>query len=396
MRSTRCCLFVSLAGIIVSYLSSELAAQTTPNAGMMRYPDVSADHIVFVYGEDLWIAPRSGGMASPLAAPRGEELTPRFSLDGKTVAFVGNYDGNLDLYTISIDGGPAKRVTYHPAAEELCDWTADGKLLFATNAYAGLGRQAQLFLQAPDAATETALPVPYGSNGKISADGKWLAYTPHNHDNRTWKRYRGGMASDIWLFNLETKLSKQMTDFEGTDSFPMWHGETVYYLCDGGPEHRLNIWSYNMRSEERKQVTRFADNDCKWPSIGPGPNGKGEVIFQNGKSLYLLNLETEQAESVTLTIPGDRPKLRPRTVDASKFVQSMELSPSSKRLAIEARGDLWTVPVKNGSPRNLTRSSGVAEREPAWSPDGVPISRTRPANTSFTRPSRMDWAKRAS
>jgi tricorn protease len=347
-----------------------LSAQTVPNAGMMRFPDVSKDSIVFVYGEDLWTVPRSGGTASLLAAPLGEESVPRFSPDGSTVAFVGNYDGNQDIYTVPLAGGPASRVTYHPASELLCDWTPDGKLIFSSNGFAGLGRQPQLFIQGPNDPLESDVPVPYGTNGTISADGKWLAYTPHGSDYRTWKRYRGGMASDIWLFNLDTKASKQMTDFEGTDTIPMWNGNVVYYLSDAGPDHRLNIWMYNTETEERRQVTNFTDNDCRWPANGPGPEGKGEIVFQNGEMLHLLDLATNKTTPVSISIPGDRPKLRPNRVDASKFIVNADLSPNAKRVVVEARGDLWTLPAKNGTPRNLTQTSGTAERMPAWSLDG--------------------------
>ena len=349
---------------------SPATAQVKPNAGMMRFPDVSADRIVFIYGEDVWIAPRSGGMASPLASPAGEESLPRFSPDGATVAFVASYDGNEDIYTIPTEGGPAKRVTYHPSAELLCDWTKDGKLIYSSDALAGLGRQAQLFVRGVDEPIPTQLPVPYGTNGAIDASGTWLAYTPYSHDYRTWKRYRGGLASDIWLFNLQTKESKRITDFEGTDSLPMWHESTVYYLTDAGPEHRLNVWAYNTQTSERYQVTKFADDDCKFPSIGPGPDGKGEIIVQNGSGVHLVSIPSGATTSVSITVPGDRPKIRPRNIDASNFITSVSPSPNAKRVVVQARGDLWTVPVKNGTARNLTRTSGVAERYPTWSPDG--------------------------
>lgn len=345
-------------------------AQDIVNSGMMRFPDVSSSHIVFVFADDLWVAPRTGGLAYPLAAPAGEESLPRFSPDGQSIAFVGNYDGNQDIYVIPTVGGPAKRVTYHPAAELLCDWTPDGKLLYSSGAYSGLGRQTKLFVQGLDDPLETELDVPYGTNGTISQDGQWLAYSPHNTDYRTWKRYRGGMASEIWLFNLQSKQSRRITDWEGTDTFPMWHGNNVYYLCDAGAEHRLNIWKFNTQTGERRQITAFADNDCRWPSIGPGPNGQGEIVFQNGSKLFLLDLGTEAATSVTITIPGDRPKLRPRRVDVSESIANASLSPNAKRVAVEARGDVWTLPTREGTPRNLTRSSGSAERDPSWSPDG--------------------------
>src|SRR5690606_11525858 len=141
----------------------------------------------------------------------------------------------------------------------LNDWTQQGDLLFYMSGLGGLTRQTQLFTIAPDGGEYDQLPVPYGAQGAVSADGKWLAYTPHTRDFRTWKRYRGGMATDIWLFNLETHESKQMTDWEGTDTLPMWAGDTVYYLSDGGPEHRLNLWSYDTGAGKRTQRTTFTD-----------------------------------------------------------------------------------------------------------------------------------------
>ena len=365
-------LLTTIAALAVLVTSADYGdAQIEPTAGMMRFPDISADQIVFCYADDLWIVSRDGGTAAPLASPKGAERFPRFSPDGKTIAFMGNYDGGADIYTIGTGGGIADRVTYHSSGEMLCDWTPDGKsLIYASNGFAGLNRQLQLFTISKSKPLPQKLPVPYGSNGAISKDGKWLAYTPHSRDNRTWKRYRGGMASDIWLFNLEDKTSKQMTDFEGTDSLPMWNDDTVYYLSDAGAEHRLNIWAYETKSGERKQVTKFSDDDCKWPSIGPGKNGQGEIVFSNGTKMMVLDLETEKSEAISVTVPGDRPNLRRQKVDASKFVNSADVSSTGKRVAVEARGDIWTAPAKNGSPRNLTRSAGSAERFPSWSPDG--------------------------
>ena len=143
---------------------------------------------------------------------------------------------------------------------------------------AGLGRQPQLFTISKDKPVPQKLPVPYGTNGSLSEDGNWLAYTPHSRDGRTWKRYRGGMASDVWLYHLKDDESKKITEFEGTDSLPMWHEKSVYYLSDDGKESRLNIWKYDTESEKRTQITKFKDYDCKWPSIGPGTDGNGEIL----------------------------------------------------------------------------------------------------------------------
>ncbi|MCA9311622.1 MAG: PD40 domain-containing protein, partial [Phycisphaerales bacterium] len=341
-----------------------------PDATLLQFPDVSARHIVFVYANDLWIVPREGGEARRLASPPGGESFPRFSPDGQTIAFGGNYEGNRDIYTIPIGGGLAERITYHPAAESLCDWHKDLGLIFHSNGRAGLGRMQQIFTVPPEGGLPEQMPVPYGANGAVSDDGRWLAYTPHQRDFRTWKRYRGGMASDIWLFNLRNQTAEQATDWEGTDTFPMWHGNTLYYLSDGGPEHRLNIWSYDPRSKKREQVTRFADFDCKWPAMGPSPNGTGEIVFQNGPKIYLLDLRSGKANAVDIVIPGDRPTLRPQLVDYSNYVNAGSISPTGKRVVVEARGDIWSLPAEKGVTRNLTHSSGVAERDPSWSPDG--------------------------
>jgi tricorn protease len=362
---------LALAGLTAALIAAApLSAQSTkPHAGMLRFPDVSATHIVFVYANDLWIAPREGGLASPLASPPGTEQFPRFSPDGKTIAFMGNYDGNGDIYTISAEGGVATRVTHHPSRDLLNDWAPGDKLLYASGGFNGMPAQAMFTVKATGGMPER-LPIPYGSIGALSADGKWLAYTPHTTDFRTWKRYRGGMATDIWLFDLQEKKSKKMTNWEGTDTSPMWQGSTVYYLTDNGPEHRLNIWSYDTKTGKRQQVTKLADYDVKFPSIGPGPKGGGEIVFQYGSGLYLLDLPTGKAKAVEVRIPGDRPSIRAKSVDASKFIANWNISPTGKRAVVEARGDVWTAPGKEGSPRNLTRTSGVAERDPAWSPDG--------------------------
>ncbi len=345
-------------------------ANTASSGGtLFRYPDISKDSVVFVYANDLWIAPKQGGMARPLASPPGGESMPRFSPDGSSVAFIGNYGGGRDLYTISTSGGVPFQVTHHPGTEVLTDWTTDGRLIFMTGDLAGLTRAAQLFTVAPTGGLPTQLPVPYGANGAISADGTWLAYTPHSIDNRTWKRYRGGMQTDVWLYNLKSGESKRITDWEGQDSIPMWHGDKVYYLSDQGDEHRLNIWVYDTKSGKREQVTRFKDFDVKWPAIGP-ENGPGEIVFQYGAKLWRLDVGDKTTAEIPITVPGDRPRLMTHTIDAAEFITGSSISPTGKRVAVEARGDIWSAPAENGTPRNLTRTSGVHEQDPAWSPNG--------------------------
>ena len=359
---------------ILACAGTAFAQENRPSAGMLRWPDVSKTHIVFSYANDLWVVPKAGGVAQPLATAPGQERLPRFSADGQSIAFVGNYEGNWDLYTLPLNGGAATRATYHPSPETLADWTPDGKLLYMTSGFSGLQRQTQLWKTDAKGGLPEKMPVPYGGFGSVSPDGEWLAYTPHSTDTRTWKRYRGGMATDIWLYNLKTNAAKKITDWEGTDTIPMWvpggKGDKVYYLSDAGPEHRLNVWSYTVSSGERVQATKFGDDDVKWPSIGPGDNGEGEIVFQLGSQLRLLNLKSGESKVVNVTVPGDKPAVRSRQVDAARYIDGGAISPTGKRVLIEGRGDVWSVPGKEGASRNLTRTDGFFERSPAYSPDG--------------------------
>ena len=378
------------AGALAAAAGAALAddhAQAPLDAVMMRFPDISQSHIVFAYANDLWIVDKTGGTATPLAAPQGAETFPRFSPDGQEIAFVGNYEGGRDLYTIAAPGAPssgiANRVTYHPFSERLSDWVQnpDGStsLLFSSAERAGITRAADLYRVSPDGGRPEMLPVPYGSNASISPNGEWLAYTPSDRDFRTWKRYRGGLASNVWLFNLNTMESRQVTTWEGTDTQPMWvpggDGETLYYLSDRGPDHRLNIWAYDVASDEHTQITTFSDFDVKFPGMGPGddtpgPN-TGEMVFQVGPDLYTLDLADNSLTTVEVTVPGDRQTLRRQTINYNEFIAAGTPSPKGDFVVAEARGDIWVVPADKGGPkRNLTRTDGAAERDPLWSPSG--------------------------
>ena len=336
---------------------------------MLRFPDVSATHIVFVHANDLWVVAREGGLAQPLAAPAGAERFPRFSPDGTSIAFMGNYEGNSDLYTIPLNGGSVHRITYHSGGEVLCDWTEQGELLYYTNALSPSRRIPELYRVPASGGPSTKLPVPYGANGALDPSGRMLAYTLNTRDARTWKRYRGGMASDVWLFDLVDHSAQRITNWEGTDSLPMWQGRHLYYVCDAGAEHRLNLWRTNIRTGEREQVTWFSDDDVRWPSMGPGSGG-GEIVFQLGDELVLFDLQSGEMRAVEVRIPGDAAAVAPHRIDAAKFLAGAALSPSAKRVVVEARGELFSVPVEKGAPRRLTQSSGVADRDPSWSPDG--------------------------
>jgi len=346
-----------------------LGAQDVPgriDARMMRQPDVSATQVVFVYAGDIWLAPKAGGQALRLSSPPGEESFPKFSPDGTQIAFSARYDGNADIYVIPVSGGVPRRVTYHGSDDRVVDWYPDGKsLLFASSRTSPKDRFSQLYRVAATGGLPERLPIPYGEFGAISADGKTLAYTPISVDFRTWKRYRGGMNPDIWLFDLETRKAENVTRNDAADSIPMWRGDTLYFLSDRDEAKRANLWAWDRKSGKTRQLTKFLQHDVQFPGIGPA-----EIVFENAGSLYLLDLQTEKYRAIEITVLTDRATLKPRTENVGGLVQSWSPSPGGKRALFEARGEVFSAPAEQGITRNLTRSSGVAERWPAWSPDG--------------------------
>jgi tricorn protease len=341
-------------------------AEVEANAVLLRYPDVSATQIVFRYDGDLWLVPKEGGDAQRLTTVAGNESLPRFSPDGTQVAFMGGYDGGTDLYVMDLAAGAPRRVTYHPGAEYLCDWTPDGEgLLYWSSEEADLGRASRLMTVPVDGGQPEALPPAYGTFGSIDASGEWLAYTPGSREFRTWKRYQGGLAQDIWLFNLRTLDSRRLTDFVGTDSQPMWSGDRLIFSSDRGPNAILNLWSMDTQGGDARQLTNFTEFGVRFASIGPD-----DVVFENGGKLYRYELGEERVVPVEVRLPGERAHLRRQTMDVAPDLASASAGPTGKRVVVEARGDLFDVPVGEGVTRHLTPTSGVAERAPAWSPDG--------------------------
>ncbi len=353
---------VLLTSFLVSATAS-LAAQV--DARMFRFPDISASQIAFVYAGDIWVVAKEGGTANRLSSPRGQESFPRFSPDGTQIAYSANYDGNTDVYVIPAAGGAPVRVTHHPMTDRLIDWYPDGsRLLFASGREAGRQRFSQFFAVSPSGGLPERLPVPYGEFGALSPDGRSIAYMPKSRDFRTWKRYRGGWASDIWLFDLSSYDARNLTDDIAVDGQPMWHGRTLYFLSDRGSAQRPNIWAHGLDDGSFRQITHFADFDVTFPAIGPS-----DIVFQAGGRLFVMDLGTEQYVEVQIAVVTDRATLRPRTENVAGLIRGAAVSPSGQRAVFEARGEIFTVPAEHGVVRNLTRSSGVAERYPTWSPD---------------------------
>jgi tricorn protease len=357
-----------LAVLVPLGLPAIAAAQI--DARMFRQPDVSATHIAFVYAGDIWVMPKTGGLATRLTSAPGEELFPRFSPDGSQIAFSANYDGNLDVYVVASLGGDPVRLTHHPMDDRVLDWHPDGKrVLFASSRESGRQRFNQFYLVASTGGLPEKLPVPYGEFASFSPDGHELAYVPQTQSNRTWKRYRGGWAADIWRFNLESLAASNLTKNVANDEFPMWRGDTLYFLSDRGSDERYNIWAIDAKTGALRQVTHISDYDITYPAIGGD-----DIVFQAGGRLYLLDLKTENAREVQVQVVTDRMTLKPRNEKVTKLITLAGVSPTGKRAVFQARGDVFTVPAEFGPVLDVTRTSGAAERFPTWSPDGKTVA----------------------
>lgn len=357
-------IFILIAAIL---LNVQLAASdeqyTEADAKMLRFPDVSQDKIVFVYAGDIWSVGKSGGVAARLSSPKGQEFFPKFSPDGTQIAFSGNYDGNIDVYLMPSEGGEVKRLTHHPDDDYVVEWYPDSKdILFKSQMLSPIRRFNKLFKQSVQGGLAQKLPLPFGEWASFNSDGSKMTFQIVSRESRTWKRYRGGMASDIWVYDFgEDKVSK-LTNFEGKDSLAMWHGNSIYFISDRGENKRNNIWKLNTSNNEITQVTHFKDFDIKWPSLGPD-----SIVFENGAKIYLLDLKTQKSTHISISVPADLPDIRPRLKNLEKYIDSYELSPSGRQALFEARGEVFLVGAKNEIIKNITNSSGSAEKYPTWS-----------------------------
>jgi len=363
----------SFVRVVVLFGVLLLAAGTADaqiDARLLRQPDVSATEIAFVYGGDIWVVSKEGGVAQRLSTPMGEESFPRFSPDGQHIGFTGNYDGNQDIFVMPAKGGLPTRLTHHPDLDRMLDWYPDGKdILFATQMTSEKLSFSKLYRVPATGGLPEILPVPYGEFGAISADGTALAYMLTSRDFRTWKRYRGGRTPEIWLFGLSDFKARNLTQSDSNDGQPMWHGSTLYFLSDRDANFRANIWAYELDTDTVRQVTFFEDFDIHFPAIGPD-----DLVFENGGRLFVMDLATETATPIDVKVVTDRATLRPRAVNVGDRLTDGDVSPSGKRAVLAARGEIFSLPAEHGVVRNLTRTSAFAERHPAWSPDGKTIA----------------------
>jgi len=332
----------------------------------MRNPDVSETDIVFSYAEDLWIVPKNGGVARHLTSFTGEETCPKFSDDGSQIAYTANYDNNVDVYVMPIHGGIPKRITHHPDADYMIEWFPDNSLLYKSRMESPNNRINQFYKVSSSGGFPEKLNLRIGEEASISPDGKYLAINmmPIVYGG-AWKRYMGGAASDIWLFNLKTNESENISQYKGGDKHPMWGKHNIYFLSDRDSNRRANVWVYSIATKRNRQLTFFTEHDVNSPSIGPS-----DIVFENGGKLYLLNLNTEGIIEVPVRIEFNDLYRKPHRVEVANLIRKFNLTPTGKRVVFEARGELFSVAANEGAIINLTNSPGVAERYPAWSPNG--------------------------
>jgi tricorn protease len=370
--------FAFLVACCVIGCAGLTAAQEAREGRLLRFPDIYKDKIAFMYGGDLWLASSTGGTARRITSHPGRELFPKFSPDGKWLAFTGQYDGNFNVYVMPSEGGQPKQLTfYQGSAQPLSDrmgvlnqvigWTPDAKsIVFLSRRDASNGWIKRPFTVSIDGGLPQPMPMDEGGLLSFSADGTKIAYNRIFRNFRQWKRYTGGLAQDITIYDIKNNVVDQViphTDY--TDTFPMWHGNTIYFTSDRGPGHRLNLYSYDQGSKEVEQITKFDEFDVMWPSLGPDA-----IIFENGGYLYRFDLEARQAKKLVVYVSGERDQAMKHWVSASKQITDFDIAPDGKRAVFAARGEVFTVPAKDGSTRNLTNSPGVREQHVSWSPDG--------------------------
>lgn len=360
---------IPLLSFLFLALLAPAGAQSNPPL-LLRMPTVSKTQIVFNYGGDLWIVSRDGGDAHRLTSDIGEETDPAFSPDGTMIAFTGEYDGNKDVYVVPTTGGVPKRLTYHPADDLVVGWTPDGKrVLYASWGNSFRHFEFQLYTIPLEGGFPTQLPLPVGAEASYSPDGLHLAYVPHVQWQNAWKRYRGGQTTPIWIADLkDSNIEERIPRDNSSDHYPMWVGSTIYFLSDrNGP---VSLFAYDTKTKQVTEALHSDGFDFKSASAGPGA-----IVIEQFGAIKLYDLQTHQAKNISIRVAGDIDAVRPHFAKVEpNRIQNFGLSPSGARAVFEAWGEIFTVPTDKGDIRNITRSPAVADRDPAWSPDGKSIA----------------------
>lgn len=347
-------------------------------ARLLRFPTTNGNEIVFSYAGDLYKVAVKGGEAKRLTSHVGYEMFPRFSPDGRTIAFTGQYDGNTEVFTIPSEGGEPLRITYTAtnSRDDLGDrmgpnnivmtWSPDGSHIVYRNRISS-SFTGKLKSVSKEGGLSDEIPLPEGGFCSYSPDGKQLAYNRVFREFRTWKYYKGGMADDIWIYSPETGTVENITQNDAQDIMPMWIGDEIYFISDR--DRTMNIFVYNTKTKQTSKVTDFKDFDVKFPSS----NGN-HIVFENGGYIYILDAQTKKAEKVPVTLTSDNVYARSEQKDGAKYIRSYSYSPAGERMAITTRGEIFNVPSDKGVTKNITRTPGVHERNASWSPDGKYIA----------------------
>jgi len=337
---------------------------------LLTQPAISKNHIAFVYAADLWIADIDGKNVRRLTSAQGLERNPIFSQDGSLIAFSAQYDGNTDVYIVTIEGGIPKRLTWHPASDIVREFTPDGKsVLFASPRAVFTRRYTQLFTVPIDGGLPESLKIPNAYKATYSPDGKHMAYTPLGERFLQWKRYRGGTVTTIWIYTFKDHSVEKIPQPEGrcNDTDPMWIGDKIFFRSDRNGE--FNLFSFNLQSKEIKQLTHHED----FPVLNASSGGE-QIIYEQAAHLHTFDLQASQSHRLKIGVAADLLEIRSRYVKGFQYIRNASVSPSGARAVLEFRGEIITIPAEKGDPRNLTNTQGTHERSPIWSPDGKKIA----------------------
>jgi tricorn protease len=361
---------LSAALVAAALLAHPAHGQDLSDARMVAEPGVSATHLAFQYDDDLWVARRDGSGARRLTTHDGAELHPRFSPDGRWIAFTGEYDGNRDVYVVPVAGGAPERLTWHPGDDMVRDWTPDGTgVLFISQRSVHTFRHFQLFIAPVAGGMPERLPIPFAFNAAFSPDGDRIAYTPLLEPMAQWKNYRGGRASRIWLYDRDDHDVVEIPGPEGgsNDTDPVWIGETVYFRSDRAGE--FNLFAYDVPTGAVRQLTTHGD----FPVLALDGDDAG-LVYEQAGWLHAFDPRTGEAVRLSVALTSDLNGIRPRYISGDEYIRNYDVSPSGARAVFEVRGDIVTVPAEKGDPRTLTASSDSHERYPIWSPDGARVA----------------------